>query len=133
MNISVAFFSGTTVQGFLTFGFRVYISQLYRVMSFQIHRSTTSCLTNTCIILHMIAKLKIFVAFSSGTTIQVFGFRVFISQLQCVMGFQNHHSTTFCLPKYLDGGVISEQKLTVLLVLFVSFSYMDHQVPQGQW
>ena len=41
-------------------GFRLDISQLYRVMRFQIHHSTTSCLPNTCLILHMIAKLKIF-------------------------------------------------------------------------
>ena len=41
MNIFVAFFSGTTMPGFLKFGFRVYISQPYRVMHFQIHHSTT--------------------------------------------------------------------------------------------
>ena len=41
-------------------------------MPFQIHHSATSCLPNTCIVLHMMAKLKIFVAFFSGTTMPGF-------------------------------------------------------------
>ena len=70
-------------------------------MRFEIDHLTTSCLPNTCMILHMIAKLKIFVTFFSGTTIQgflKFCFRIYISQLYCVMRFQIHHSTTSCLP-----------------------------------
>ena len=47
--------------------FRIYRSQLYCVMCFQIHYSTTSFLPNSCIILHMLVKLKIFVTFFSGT------------------------------------------------------------------
>ena len=91
------FFVTTTIQGFLKFGFRVHISLLDRVIRFQIYHSTTSCLPNTCMILHMIAKLKIFVTFFSGTTIQgflKFGFRVYISLLYHVMRFQIHQSTT---------------------------------------
>ena len=45
INIFVASFSGTTSKGFLKFCFRVYImyiKQLYPVMRFQIHNSTTS-------------------------------------------------------------------------------------------
>ena len=96
----VAFFSGTTIQGFLKFGFRVYLSRLYCVMGFQIDHLTTSCLPNTCMILHMIAKLKNVVTFFSGTTVQgflKFCFRIYISQLYRVMRFQIHHSTTSCL------------------------------------
>ena len=44
MNIVVAFFSGTTLLRFSKFGFRIYISQLYRVVRFQIHHSITSYL-----------------------------------------------------------------------------------------
>ena len=45
INIFVASFSWTTLQGFLTeFGFRVYWSRLFRVMRFRIQYSTTSCL-----------------------------------------------------------------------------------------
>ena len=97
----VTFFSGTTIQGFLKFGFRIYISQVYRVMRFQIHHSTTFCLPNTCMILHVITKLKISITFFSGTTIQgflKFCFKVYISMLYRVMRFQIHHSTTSCLP-----------------------------------
>ena len=93
MNIFVAFFSGTTIQGLLKFGFRVYIYQLYCVVHFQIHHSTTSCLPNTCIIIHIIPKLKIFITFFSGTTIQgflKFGFKLYICQLYRVMCFQIH-------------------------------------------
>ena len=43
----VTFFSETTLPGFLKFGFRLDISQLYCVMRFQIHHPTTSCLPNT--------------------------------------------------------------------------------------
>ena len=121
LKIFVTFFSGTTIQGFLKFGFRVYISQLYCVMRFQIHHLTTSCLPNTCIILSKIAKLKIFITIFSGTTIQgflKFGFKVYISQLYCVMHFQSHHSINFCLLNTYftllilstcSGGIISEQ------------------------
>ena len=44
MSIFVTFFSGTTLQGFLKLDFRVYKSQLYCGLHFQIHYSTTSCL-----------------------------------------------------------------------------------------
>ena len=95
LKIFVTFFSGITIQGFLKFGFRVYLSQLlYRMMRFQIYHLTTSCLPNTCMILHIIAKLKIFVSFFSGITIQGFlkyGFRIYTSQVTytvwCVFRF----------------------------------------------
>ena len=107
LKIFVTFYSGTTIQGFLKFSFRVYLSQLYRVMHFQIDHLTTSCLQNTCMILHMIAKLKIFVTFFSGTTIQgflKFGFRIYISQLYRVM-----HIFTLLILSTCGGGIISEQ------------------------
>ena len=98
--VFVTFFSGTAWQGFLEFCFRFYTSQLYCVMRFQIHHSTTSCLQNTCIIVHIIAKLKIFVTYFSGTTWQgflKFDFRVYINKLFSVMRFRIYHSTNSCL------------------------------------
>ena len=83
-------FSETTFQGFMKFGFRVYMSQLFLVMSFQIHHSTTSCLTNTYIILHITSMLKFPVTFFSGITFQgflKFGCMVNLSQLYRVMFF----------------------------------------------
>ena len=53
---------------------------------------------------YMTAKLKTFVTFFSGTTIPwflIFNFKVYISQLYCVMLFQIHNSKTFYLPKSL--------------------------------
>ena len=67
----VTFFSATSLQRNLKFGFRVYISQLYRVMRFHIYNSTTSCFLNTCIILHMIAKLKTFFTFLLNCCISI--------------------------------------------------------------
>ena len=120
--IFVVFFLGTALQGFLKFGFRVYISHLYRVTRFQIQHSTISYLPNTYIYLHMVAKFKIFVALFSGTSLQgflKFGFRVYASQLYRVMRFQ---ISTQQLPVYriltyfytikiihLRRGIISEQ------------------------
>ena len=106
--------------GFLKFVFTLYISQLYRVMRFQIHHSTTSCLPNTCIILHMMAKLKIFVTFFSGTTMPrflKFGFRLNVSQTYRVMRFQIHHSTTSCLPDTCIN-LHMMAKLKIIVVLF---------------
>ena len=91
LKIFVAFFSGTTMPGFLKFGFRVYISQLYHLMHFQIHHLTTSCLPKTCIIVHMMTKLKMFLTFFLGTKLQgflKFGPRVNISQLYRVIVFR---------------------------------------------
>ena len=98
MNIFVAFFSWTIIQGFL----KGLLKSAISFDAFSDSLSTTSCLPNT---FHMTAKLKKNRHIFWGTTIQwflKFGFRVYISQLYCVMLFQIHNSTT----KYL-GGVLS--------------------------
>lgn len=55
MNIFRCNFLRNYLKRILKLGFSVYIRELYRVMRFQFHRSTTPCLPNTCIILYMIA------------------------------------------------------------------------------
>ena len=88
----------------------VYSNQPYRLMRFQMYHSTTSCLPNTCIILHMTSKLKTFVTFFWGIKLQgflKFGFMVYTSQPYRVMRFQFHHSTTSCLPSFIWAGVSS--------------------------
>ena len=96
------------------------ISTICCMLHLQIHHLTTSCLPNTCIILDIIAKLKIFVTFFSGTTIQgflKFGFKVCICQLYCVMHFQIYHSQNYPLAAGVSSLSSSSQ---FHLFLFVS-------------
>ena len=113
MNIFVEFFHELHYKDF----WKVYWNRLYRVISFQIHHSTTSCLPNT---FHITAKLKknrhIFL--KNYNLIQRFlkiGFGVYISQLYCVMLFQIQNSTT----KYL--GEVSSVVCTIIGCLYALY------------
>ena len=115
----VAFFSETTIQGFLKFSFRVYLSQLYGVMRFQIDHLTTSCLLNTCIFLHYLFFRRIFLR-NYNTRISeiwfqdlyksVIPFDAFSdSSLDNFLFTEHLHIFTLLILSTCGGGIISEQ------------------------